>query len=391
MDSPAVPLNEFIVKIASRCNLNCSYCYVYNKGDLTWKERPAIMSNTTFQILMERIRHHCHLSGQKLVSITFHGGEPCLVGPEQLDLWCALARRMMNGVAGIRFYIQTNGTLLNPAWLDVFRKHDVQVGISMDGPRELHNVYRLDHAGRGSYDAVAQGLRLLREANMPFSILSVIQLGSDPLAIHHHFVNLGCATICYLLPAYTHDTIDPIRQRYGSTPCADFLIPIFDDWWYNGTLDVRIREFWNIARLILGGTSQLDSFGNPPLRFLAVETDGEIHGLDKLRICEEGMTKTGFYIQDADFYNVMSASTFHAGVIEGMPLPQDCYGCPEQDTCGGGYLPHRYSRARGFNNRSVWCADLLQLFSHIRQRLQVSVEETRSRREVLHARASTST
>src|SRR5205823_1663861 len=121
-----------------------------------------------------------------------------------------------------------------------------------------------------------------------------IQLGADSLAIHRHFVNLGCKYICYLLPAFTHDTIHSIRQQYGMTPCADYLIPIFDEWWFNNTIDIRIREFWTISRLILGGPSDLDNFGNPPLRFITIETDGEIHGLDKLRVCEDGLTKTSF-------------------------------------------------------------------------------------------------
>ena len=383
MSSSDIPLNEFIVKVASTCNLNCSYCYIYNKGDSTWKARPPMMSDDTFDLAVKRIRRHCSFSGQKSVVITFHGGEPFLIGSDRFDRWCCKAKDMLKGVAKIRFAVQTNGTLIDDDWIKVLLKHQVRIGISMDGPEHLHDAFRVDHNGQGSYQAVKQGVKLLQKANIPFGILSVVQFGVDPLTVHRHFLALGTNYICYLLPAYTHDEIDSIHKCYGSTPCADFLIPIFDDWWFNSTIDIRIREFWSIARLILGGSSGLDSLGNPPLQFVAIETDGEIHGLDKLRVCKEGLTGTHLNIYINDFRDVIVSDSLHSQVIKGMPLPDDCNLCPERDTCAGGYLPNRYSKEREFNNPSVWCADLLRLFKHIRNRLGVSVEETKFRRQNL--------
>jgi uncharacterized protein len=343
------------------------------------------MSEATFTATMERIRRHCLFSGRKSVSLSFHGGEPCLVGAERFDSWCDEARRILAGVAEVRIVVQTNGTLLDGAWAEVLLKQQVQVGISMDGPKHLHDVFRIDHKGQGSYELVERGLEILRHARVPFEIFSVIPLGADPLTIHRHFLGLECNQISYLLPDFTHDTIGPIRQRYGPTPCADFLIPVFDDWWFHGTMDVCIRDFWTIARIILGGDSQTDSLGNGPLGFLVVETDGEIEGLDVLRICGEGTTKTGLNVHQADFRDIAGANAFHARMIfEGMPLPFGCRSCPERDTCAGGYVPHRYSRANGFDNPSVWCADLLRVFTHIRLRLGVPVEESAHRRIALN-------
>jgi uncharacterized protein len=200
------------------------------------------------------------------------------------------------------------------------------------------------------------------------------------MQIHRHFLELGPASISYLLPSYTHETIGPVRQEFGPTPCADFLIPIFDDWWFNGTIDVSIREFWNLARMIMGGPTKLDTIGNPPLRFVCVESDGAIFGLDKLRSCEDGMAAMGLDVKDADFREIAEAAPFQAAVMAGLPLPGGCAGCPERETCAGGHLPNRYSRERGFDNPSVWCADLLALFAHVRTRMGVSHEETALRR-----------
>jgi uncharacterized protein len=125
--------------------------------------------------------------------------------------------------------------------------------------------------------------------------------------------------------------------------------------------------------------------GGPQLHFLTVETDGSMQGLDLLRACEDGMTDMSLNVHEADFTQIAQASPFHAQVMSGLPLPTGCHGCVEQDTCAGGHLANRYSRARGFDNPSVWCADLLKLFAHIRQRLDVSPEETVRRRADLAA------
>ena len=149
----------------------------------------------------------------------------------------------------------------------------------MDGPRGIHDRYRIDHKGEGSYDKVLKGVSLLCQAGVPFSILSVIQMGADPIRIHRHFLDLGCKSINYMFPDFSHDTIGPVRQQMGQTPCADFLIPIFDDWWFNSTVDITIANFRNIATVVMGGRSTTDTLGNGPLGFLFVEADGEIEGL----------------------------------------------------------------------------------------------------------------
>jgi uncharacterized protein len=380
---PAPSGLHYIVKIASRCNLNCSYCYVYNQADGGWRDRPALMSLETFAAAVERVRRHCVLSRQTAVDITFHGGEPTLVGPERFARMCGLARRSLGDLVDLTLSIQTNGTRLDRRWLAVLREHDVRIGISLDGPREIHDRFRVDHKGRGSHERTARGIAQLNEEGVPFGILSVVQPGADPLRTHHHFLELGPQSISYLLPAETHDTVVPIRERYGPTPCADFLIPIFDDWWFNSTTEVWVREFRNLARVILGGSSQLETIGSPPLRFAVVDTDGSIHGHDNLRSCEDGLSVTGLNVHDADFAQLPLASPFHGAIMDGLPLPTGCRACPERDTCAGGQLPNRYSKLRGFDNPSVWCADLLALFRHARMRLGISPEETRRRRQEL--------
>jgi uncharacterized protein len=382
-EGPALELSPFIVKLAGRCNLDCSYCYVYNRADGGWRTRPALMSDAVYDATLARIRRHCIASGQTKATIVFHGGEPTLVGARRFDALCAAARERLGELVDLELSLQTNATRLDGDWAQVLARHDVSVGVSLDGPPEVNDRARVDRRGRGTHAAVVRGIQRLREADVRFAILSVIALGADPLAVHDHFVALGASSISYLLPAHTHETIASVRARHGPTPCADFLIAIFDHWWERGAPEVWIREFWNIGRVILGGSSQLDAIGNPPIRFVTIETDGSIHGLDKLRACQDGLTATGLNVCREDFAAIERASPIHGQMMRGLPLPSACAPCPEATTCAGGYVAHRYSRARGLDNPSVWCADLLKLFAHVRARMGVSHAQTAIRRAQL--------
>lgn len=380
---------QFVLKLASRCNLNCSYCYVYNKGDETWRERPAFMSVEVIESAILRIRRHASRSRQKKIRIIFHGGEPCLIGPEAFDLVCSRIRTALADIGHVHLSLQTNGTLLNAEWSRVLRNHNIFVGISLDGPPEIHDRFRITHVGRPSYADVVAGLDALREAQVPFDLMTVIQPGSDGVATYRHLASLQPRSVNFLLPDYTHDDIGPVQDRFGPTPCANVLIPAFDEWWLNGSIGMRVGIFWSIARLIMGAESDVDLLGNMPLRFMFVETDGAIQPLDVLRICGNNFTATGLNVLTDDFSALAAQDSLLASIVfNGLPLGQACIRCPEKDTCGGGYLPHRFSRQRGFDNESVWCADLLALFHHIRQRLQVDVIETASRRAALSALAA---
>ena len=375
---------NFSLKVAAPCNLNCSYCYVYNKADSTWRDRPAIMPDPVFSATLDRIREHCLLSGQETVEITYHGGEPCMAGSKRLARWCEEARARLSDITKVRFVIQTNGTLVTPEWVDVFRAYSVSVGVSLDGPAHINDVYRVDKKGRGSYARVERGVKVLLDGGIDAGVLAVIQLGADGLSIHQHLSQMGFKTINYLLPHFSHDAIAAVKAAFGPTPCADYLLPILNFWWTHGTIDQEIVIFWQMSRVVLGGSSLIDLFGNRLLSFVFVETDGSIAGLDTLKVAAHGLADTGLNVQSHRFLDIRLVSDLHRrAIFDGMPTPSDCKDCPELITCGGGHLADRYSSARGLDNRSVWCDDLLALFGRVRELLGVSPRETLLRREAI--------
>jgi uncharacterized protein len=380
---------QFIFKATARCNLDCSYCYVFNKADQSWRTRSRVMSDAVFDAAVKRIRRHTDASGQTVVRLMFHGGEPLLAGPARFRRWIETIDRELRPGLFVSLAVQTNGTLVDDEWARLFADHEIEVGVSLDGPEELNDRFRVDHAGRGSYARIVAGIDALRRRSIPFSILSVIQLGGDGLSIYRHFRSFQPLTINFLFPDQTNDDIAEVRSKHGPTPIADFLLPVADDWYSGGSVGGDVPLLRNMCRIILGGQTRSDMFGNPPLGFVFVEVDGEIEGLDVLRIDGEGVASTGLSVLRDDFAAISSVSPFHRkAIFDGVPLPMGCRGCPERDTCAGGYLPHRFSRLRGFDNPSAWCADILVLFGHLRRLLGVDVEETHMRRELLMEMAS---
>ena len=161
-------------------------------------------------------------------------------------------------------------------------------------------------------------------------------------------------------------------------------MPIVEKWCLMDWEEIDVPLFRQIAELILGGPSRSDQFGNGPLGIVCVEADGDIEGLDVLRVCGDGTAAAGLSVLRDDFEQIAAASELHGrAIFAGLRLPSACFDCPERDTCGGGYLPHRFSKERGFDNASIWCADILQLFGKMRALLAVSVPETASRRAFL--------
>jgi len=359
-----------ILKIAAPCNLNCSYCYVYNHQDKSYRTRPIFISEAVSERVWEVISDYCDRRGQHTMGITFHGGEPTLIGAKRLDL---LARRAKD-VLGHRLRglsIQTNATLIDQDWIDVFQKNDVKVGVSLDGPREVNDMFRVDHSGRGSYEKVIAGLSCLQNNNLDPSILCVVNPTLSGADTFRYFLSLGIRRMNFLLPDATHDSKQRLYGHLGATPVADYLIPAFDAWFDLDDPDVKISLFTDFLRMMMGGESETDAFSNPLMSYVVIETDGSIEALDALRVCEENIASSGLNVVTHGLDDLhLGRPLLPRAIHEGFALTDVCQRCAERDLCGGGYLPHRYARTNGFDNPSVWCLDILKLLGHIRGRLE---------------------
>jgi len=139
-----VTSRNFIFKITSICNLNCSYCYMFNMGDDSYLRKSKIMPFEIAEKGLQEIIEYAQRNDTKSAKIVLHGGEPLLAGKEWIEKFISKAKELTPDNIHVEIAIQTNGTLLNQEWIEYFNKHDVGVGISIDGPQEFNDRYRVD-------------------------------------------------------------------------------------------------------------------------------------------------------------------------------------------------------------------------------------------------------
>jgi uncharacterized protein len=381
------PLRQIVLKVASRCNLNCSYCYIYNGEDTGYLSQPKKISDEVYGALLERLDEYVEQS-RRPVAIAFHGGEPTLIGVARFRHLVQWARQAL-GDKLERVAIQTNGTLLDAEWARAIKELDVAPSISIDGPRSIHDASRVDLKGRGSHERVVRGIRELQSVGLQPNVLCVVNPRQNGLDVYRHLRSLNVTRMDFLLPDVSHDNFPALYGDLGSTPVADYLLPVLHAWMEEDDDDVRVRLFWELYKKLLGGHGTTDAFGSQGTSYLIVETDGSIEAMDALRVCKNGISRTGLNVLSDGFAAVSKAAPIALDVIRGaLPLSPICVACPKRDVCGGGYLPSRYSQANLFSNPSVWCQDISLLIDALKGYL--SADEGRSpapqaqNREIAH-------
>lgn len=364
----SAPVRHVILKIASRCNLNCRYCYLYNHTDRTALVQPKTLSEPVFEALLKRMAEHCERH-RSTMGLTLHGGEPTLIGLERFEHLVGKARAILgDGLHAL--VLQTNATLLNDNWAGMLVRHGVDVGISLDGPPRVHDRVRVTHTGRGSHAETLRGIAALRRAGHAPKILCVVDPQEDGAEIYRHFRALGIECFDFLLPDVSHDNRTAF---YGEAPhpVYDYLAPALDAWMEENNPRVVIPLFTELLRSLMSGEPvRSECFGNPTLNYVVVNTDGSIEPLDALKVCADRLTDVGANVFEHSFDSLARRGDLLGDVLNGREaLGPTCRACPRVDICGGGYLPHRYRRANGFANPSVWCADIRLLLDDLERRI----------------------
>jgi uncharacterized protein len=368
-----VPLSTFIVKVASRCNLACTYCYEYSMGDESWRGMPKRMAPATVRRLAERIQEHAERFQLKSVVIVLHGGEPLLFGKAAMRAFVQTMRQVLSGFEW-RIGIQSNGTLIDEKWIDLFVELDFKVSLSVDGPEWIHDRHRIDHRGRGTFARVREALRLLtssKGAKVFSGCLVVVDPSTPLLEVYEGLLELGVKSVDLLPQLGTWDVLPAAKRpnAWAGTPLADWLIPIFDRWLTRDSGHIRLRLFESIIEQLAGAPSKLESLGAGLVRLIIVAASGELESADALKVIP-GQQAIGMNIFDHSFEQVMRHPMVAFRQSGLNQLSSECRACPSKEICGGGYLPDRWSSDRGFDNPSIYCADLFKVIHHVQERVE---------------------
>ena len=363
------PFTTFVIKVYERCNLNCSYCYMYNLADHTYQGKPARMSKMVHDRLFQRLGEHATAHGIDPIVVVIHGGEPLLAGIDYMDGWLTALRRAMDGIAEVRIRLQTNALLIDSDWVELFFHHGIRVGVSLDGPQRYNDRFRLDIRGAGSYARALAGLEHLLDHEHGEHVFGAVLSVADPAIpareMWDFWRDLGVRRFDFNLPHCTHDN----PPWFSIASLSQWLIELFDLWWDLDDPSYEIRFFRNVVSLIMGAPFSTDYLGGRPGGIAVVDTDGAIQGADALRACEDGLVELGLAVASNSFDDALGHPIVQLANHSSAQLSVKCQECLVRDVCGGGYLPHRFSKRHRFDNPSVYCDSLYATISHARERI----------------------
>ncbi|MCF0092594.1 Anaerobic sulfatase-maturating enzyme [Micromonospora sp. MH99] len=376
-------IRQVVLKVHSRCNLACDYCYVYRHADQGWRDRPRVMAPGTVSRVADRLAAHVARHGTDRVRVVLHGGEPLLAGPAVLDRTVRTLRAAMPCGVALDVAMQTNGLLLDEATLDLCHTHGIDVGVSVDGDRVANDRHRRHADGRGSFAEVAAALRLLArpEHRARYAgLLCTVDLANDPIAVYEGLREFDPPRLDLLLPHGNWSTPPPGRHPDDpATPYADWLIAIFDSWYAETPRRTGIRLFESLIALLLGGHSGTQALGAAEPDVMTIETDGTIEGTDTLKTTTASAMRTGFDVFRHSFDEALRHPSLAGRPIGTAALAAACRACPVVDVCGGGLYAHRFRDGAGFTHPSVYCADLLRLIQHVRTVVTADLDALRRR------------
>lgn len=364
-----VPFRHFVLKIHGRCNLSCTYCYMYELADQSWRSKPRAMDTATIGAVCDRIAEHVHTHSLAAVDVVLHGGEPLLAGVAVIRQTVMMLRRAVPSPCDVRIQIQTNAILLDERVLSELSQLGIRVGVSLDGAAEDNDRHRRYADGRGSYAAVSTSLRLLASPphrHLFSGILSTVDVAADPVRTYAALLEFSPPAIDFLLPHGNWSeqppgrTADLTPSRYSS-----WLVAVFERWYRAPVAETRIRFFEQIMNVVLGGQSSSEAIGLSPVGVVVVDTDGAIEQVDALRSAYDGASGAGLDVVHDAFDDALAHPGVVARQIGVKALHPDCLACPVRNICGGGHYPHRYRAGAGYRNRSVYCADLRTVIDHI--------------------------
>lgn len=383
MTKPAGPL----------CNLDCKYCFYLEKenlydGVVEWRMPP--------QVLEAYVRQYIESQPGAHVAFAWQGGEPTILGVEFFRQAVKLQQQYAGGKT-IENAIQTNGVTLDDEWGEFLAANHFLVGISIDGPRELHDCYRVDKGGKPTFDRVMQGIEILRRHRVDFNTLTTVHRANSchPLEVYRFLKDAGSRFMQFI----------PIVERVADKPNADrlvligpkdpdpanvapwsveavqygnFLCGIFDEWVRKDVGQYFVQAFDVALESWYGVPQSLCVFAPTCGSAMAMEHNGDLYSCDHFvypryrlgNILEEPITRLAALPQQHQF-----------GADKQDTLPRYCRECSVRFACNGECPKHRFlSTPEGEPGLNYLCAGYKRFFSHIDPYMRFMAEQVRQRR-----------
>ena len=363
------PLSILIKPVSGSCNMNCSYCFYTDEIQNREVACTGKMTYTTMHTLIDKAFEY----SDSECTFAFQGGEPTLAGLDFYEEFSHYVNSHSNpNNIQIHYAFQTNGLLVNEVWAEWFVKNQVLVGISLDGPKSIHDKYRKDHLGKGTFDRVMEAVQLLKKYNVDFNILCVVHAASAYKArkIYEFYRKNDMNYHQYI------ECLDPLEAHRGTfeyslTPnrYETFLKDLFDVW-YKDMISghyVYNRYFENLMMILIGQgpeSCNMRGFCGPQW---VIEADGSTYSCD-------------FYVLDewklgnitTESFEEMEQVRIKSGFIEkSKPIPEECRSCQWLMLCRNGCRRNRGINGIQVDGKNYFCSAYKNFLEYASPRLIV--------------------
>jgi uncharacterized protein len=397
-DLPAMPsggpgaqrrFHAMVKPASSTCNLDCKYCYYLSKATLSNGPGAGRMPDEVLELYIKQ--YIDGVTGPEVV-FSWHGGEPTLLGLDFFRKAVALEKKYARPGQRIENDLQTNGTLLDDDWCRFLKEHRFLVGLSIDGPRDIHDHYRVTKGGRPTFDQVFAAAKLLQRHEVPFNTLTCVNRinGRRPIDVYRFLTQeLGSRHIQFIpiveyktFETAAPETWDPGALPIDGTPAARpghpdsivtdwsvdpddwgyFLCSVFDRWMNRDIGRVVINHFETLVAQHLGMPSQMCVYSETCGRAVAVENDGSVYACDHFVYPEYRLGNIrGAQLGDM----VFSQAQGMFGRAKSDRLPRYCRQCPYLSDCWGECPKNRIIRTPdGEPGLNYLCRGFKKFFEH---------------------------
>ncbi len=371
--------STLVKPVGSRCNMRCSYCYYLDKALLYDMAPTELMTDN---VLRTYIRDFIAANDVDVVNFCWHGGEPLLAGIDFYEKAMFYQEKYRNGKR-IENTLQTNGLLLNEKWCQFFKKHNFLIGVSLDGPEDIHDAYRKDAGGRPTFSRVMRGIEFLKQAGVEFNTLSVVNDKCEGRGkeVYEFFKSIGSHYMQFL-PAVEFISQEELRQFGGrgrilapensesgalspwsvnSTKFGEFMCDIFDTWKVEDIGNYYVQLFDVTLANWFGETPGLCAYAKSCGDGLCVEHNGDVYSCDHFVYPEY---KLGNIMSDQMGVMYRSPRQFDFGVSKRNGLPDNCLNCEYYHLCNGGCPKHRFKKNVDELKANYLCEGYKIFFAH---------------------------
>ena len=372
----AKPLYVMLKPAGAHCNLACKYCYYLEKNNLYQNSNHHLMSD---EMLEQFTREYIEAQTMPQVLFTWHGGEPLMRSIDFYKKALALQKKYAHGKQ-IDNVIQTNGTLLTDEWCEFFAQNHWLVGISIDGPQEYHDHYRVTPAGKPSWEKVMQGISLLKKHRVEWNAMAVVNAynAEHPLEFYHFFRDNGCQYLQFTpiverltehedgrtLASLADDREIPLADA-SVTPqqWGNFLCTIFDDWVRHDVGKTFVEIFDCTLANWMGVLPGICAYSKECGHAGVMEHNGDVYSCDHFVFPEYKLGN----IREQSLIDMLYGEKQQAfSRLKHTSLPRQCKECDIEFACHGECPKNRFEKDKyGEPGLNYLCQGYYQYYTHV--------------------------